>query len=388
MKEQRTETRSVQPILTLTSASALVQRREVSPVELTQACLRKVQELNPELNAFITVTDQSALEQAHRAEDEIRNGKWRGPLHGIPIALKDLIDTAGVRTTAASALFENRVPEKDAEVVRRLKEAGAVLVGKTNLHEFAYGGSSIISRFGAVRNPRATDRIAGGSSGGSAVAVAAGMCFGAIGTDTAGSIREPAALCGVVGLKPSYGLVSTRGIIPLAWSYDHVGPISRSVSDAALILQAIAGFDAADINSRELPLVDYKAALGSSIKGLRIGVPREVFLEGLDREVDAAFSDALQMLGTITADQREVSVPLEKDRTVANCESYVYHARYLAKSPDLYHPSTLARILAGEKVTAIQYIEGKQKLETTRRAVLDLFTAVDVLVTPTTPVPA
>jgi Asp-tRNA(Asn)/Glu-tRNA(Gln) amidotransferase A subunit family amidase len=160
------------------------------------------------------------------------------------------------------------------------------------------------------------------------------------------------------------------------------------VSDAALILQAIAGFDAADINSRELPLVDYKAALGSSIKGLRIGVPREVFLEGLDREVDAAFSDALQMLGTITADQREVSVPLEKDRTVANCESYVYHARYLAKSPDLYHPSTLARILAGEKVTAIQYIEGKQKLETTRRAVLDLFTAVDVLVTPTTPVPA
>jgi aspartyl-tRNA(Asn)/glutamyl-tRNA(Gln) amidotransferase subunit A len=215
--------------------SELLRQGSVSPVELTTACLARIEILNPRLNAFITVTAESALAQARQAEAEIRRGDWRGPLHGIPLALKDLIDTSGVRTTAASFVFKDRIPRDDAEVVCRLKAAGAVLLGKQNLHEFAYGGSSMISAFGEVRNAWNPEHIPGGSSGGSATAVAAGLGYGAIGTDTAGSVREPAALCGVVGLKPTYGRVSTRGVIPLSVSLDHVGPIGRTVADVAVI---------------------------------------------------------------------------------------------------------------------------------------------------------
>ena len=218
-------------------------RKELSPVEITRECLRRIERLNPRLNAFITVMAESALAEARAAEEEISRGKWRGPLHGIPIAVKDLIDTAGVRTTSASALHKDRVPREDAEVVRRLREAGAVIIGKNNLHEFAYGGSSLISHFGDVHNPWDVNRIAGGSSGGSAASVPAGMACAAIGTDTAGSIREPAALCGCVGIKPTYGRVSSRGVIPLSTSLDHVGPLAASVEDAAIVLQAIAGYD-------------------------------------------------------------------------------------------------------------------------------------------------
>ncbi len=231
--------------------SELLRQGSVSPVELTTDCLARIEKLNPKLNAFITVTADSALAAARQAEAEIRRGDWRGPLHGIPLALKDLIDTAGVRTTAASLLFKDRVPTEDAEVVRRLKAAGAVLLGKQNLHEFAYGGSSMVSAFGEVRNAWNREHIAGGSSGGSATAVAAGLGYGAIGTDTAGSIREPSALCGVVGLKPTYGRVSARGVIPLSISLDHVGPIGRTVADVAAILAAIAGHDPADKASVE-----------------------------------------------------------------------------------------------------------------------------------------
>jgi aspartyl-tRNA(Asn)/glutamyl-tRNA(Gln) amidotransferase subunit A len=228
----------------------LLRRREVSPVELTKNCLAQIEKLNSTLNAFITVTSDSALAQAHEAEEEILHGNWRGPLHGIPLALKDLIDTAGIRTTAASAVFKDRIPEEDAEVVRPLKDAGVIFLGKQNLHEFAYGGSSMISYYGEVHNPWDPARIAGGSSGGSAASVAAGLCYGAIATDTAGSVREPAALCGVVGLKPTYGRIGARGIIPLSPSLDHVGPIARTVSDAAVMLQAIAGHNENGANAR------------------------------------------------------------------------------------------------------------------------------------------
>src|SRR5438093_8794253 len=221
--------------------SELIQKGRVSPVEVTRECLETIERLNPTLNAFITVTAESALAEATKAEKEIQAGRWRGPLHGIPIGLKDLIDTAGVRTTAASAVHKDRIPTTDADVATKLRAAGAIFVGKHNLHEFAYGGSSLISHFGPVRNPVDPDFVAGGSSGGSAAAVASGMCYAAVGTDTAGSIREPASLCGVVGLKPTYGLVSTRGIIPLSQSLDHAGPITRTVEDAALVLDAIAG---------------------------------------------------------------------------------------------------------------------------------------------------
>src|SRR5271169_2738884 len=224
-----------------------LRRREVSPVEITRGCLERIERLNPALNAFITVTAESALAEARAAEAEIGRGEWRGPLHGVPVALKDLIETANVRTTSGSALHKDRIPDRDAEVVRRLRIAGAVILGKNNLHEFAYGGSSLVSHFCDVHNPWDLGRVAGGSSGGSAAAVVAGLAYAAIGTDTAGSIREPAALCGCVGLKPTYGRVSSQGVIPLSLSLDHVGPFAATVGDAAIVLQAIAGYDPGDL---------------------------------------------------------------------------------------------------------------------------------------------
>src|SRR3984957_2398178 len=238
----------------ISELSLRLRRKEISPVEITRACLDRIETRNPALNAFITVTVEPALAEASTAEAEILRGEWRGPLHAIPISLKDLIDTAGVRTTSASALHKDRLPAQDAEVVRRLRQAGAVIVGKNNLHEFAYGGSSLVSYFGDVHNPWDVGRIAGGSSGGSAAAVAAGLACAAIGTDTAGSIREPEALCGCVGLKPTYGRVSSRGVIPLSMSLDHVGPLATTVEDAAIVLQGIAGYDGAALTPAGGPL--------------------------------------------------------------------------------------------------------------------------------------
>src|SRR5579862_6844350 len=272
--------------LTLFEASALLRKKSASPLELTRACLERIAQLNPVLNAFITVTADGALEQARRAEAEIQRGEWKGPLHGIPIALKDLVDTSGLPTTAASNLFRERVPQEDAEIVFRLNAAGAVLLGKLNLHEFAYGGSGVIGAFPAARNPRNPKLITGGSSSGSAAAVAAELCYAAVGTDTAGSIRLPAALCGIVGLKPTYGRVSARGVIPLSWSLDHAAPMTRSVADAALLLQAIAGFDARDIASQEVSVPNYSSAFTSKgVSKLRLGVPRAGFYEALHPEI-------------------------------------------------------------------------------------------------------
>src|SRR5437667_10000352 len=227
--------------LTLSEASARIRAGRVTPTQLTEACLARIATYNPKLNCFITVMREHAMTQARELDAEQRAGRLRGPLHGIPIALKDNIDTAGVRTTAASAVFDDRVPAADAEVTRRLKAAGAILIGKTNLPEFAMGGTSATSYYGPVRNPWALDRNSGGSSGGSAAAVAAGLCYAALGTDTGGSIRTPASFCGCVGLKPTYGLVSIRGIIPLTLSLDHCGPLVRRVEDAAIVLAALAG---------------------------------------------------------------------------------------------------------------------------------------------------
>src|SRR2546429_2341696 len=263
--------------LSISQAAELLRQKKISPVDLTTACLDRIERLNPVLNAFITVTDESALAQARVAESEIQRDQWRGPRQGIPVGLKDLIDTAGVRTTCGSALFADRVPTEDAEVVQRLKRAGAVLVGKQNLQEFAYGGTCVSSHYGAVHNPWNPKHIAGGSSGGSAAAVAAGMCFGAIGSDTGGSIREPAAFCGIVGLKPTYGRVSTRGVVPLSWSLDHIGPICRNVRDSAILLQALAGYDADDASSQQVPVPDYSFALQQNPRQLRVGVARQVF---------------------------------------------------------------------------------------------------------------
>ncbi|OFV95386.1 MAG: hypothetical protein A3H28_02220 [Acidobacteria bacterium RIFCSPLOWO2_02_FULL_61_28] len=369
----------------------MVRRKKVSPVELTKACLARIEQWNPKLNAFVTVTAESALAEAREAEAEIQRGRWRGPLHGIPIGLKDLFDTAGVRTTGGSALYKDRIPTEDAEVVRRLKAAGAVLVGKNNMQEFAYGGGSIISYFGAVPNPWDTSRIAGGSSGGSAAAVAAGLCYGALGSDTGGSIRQPAAYCNLAGLKPTYGLVSTRGVIPLSWSLDHVGPLTRTVADAAVMLQAIAGYDPADTTSQDMKVPDYTAALRMKASSLRVGIVRDFFFEGIDREIEAAVNDALAVLGKLTAGLRETTIPAIRNESVRAvvraAEAYAYHAEFVAKTPELYQPETLKRIKPGAEVTAGAYIQGRRDLAQIRRAVREVFDSVDLLVTPTTLIP-
>jgi aspartyl-tRNA(Asn)/glutamyl-tRNA(Gln) amidotransferase subunit A len=373
---------------TIVELGPRLRRKEVSPVEVTRACLERIEKLNPALNAFITVTAESALAEARMAEIEISRGEWRGLLHGIPVALKDLIDTAGTRTTAASALFQDRVPTEDAEVVRRLRLAGAVILGKNNLHECAYGGSSLISFFGDVHNPQNTAHIAGGSSGGSAAAVAAGLCYAAIGTDTAGSIREPAALCGCVGIKPTYGRVSARGVIPLSWSLDHVGPLAGTVGDVAAVLQAIAGYDPLDVCSVDVPVADYVSPLGDATKTFRVGVPRAYFYDDLDGEVRAAVEQALAVIGTLVAEVHDVQIEVPTDRTVQTAEAYAFHADRAARTPELYLPETLRRIRKGEDVSAGEYIQRRRELEQARRRAHDIFTDVDLLVTPTMPIPA
>jgi len=374
--------------LSLSEASELARNKKISPVELTQACLRRTEQLNPKLNAFITVTADAALAQAREAEADIQRGRWKGPLHGIPIALKDLVDTAGVRTTAASALFKDRIPAQDAEIVRRLKAAGAVLLGKLNMHEFAYGGSSVISFFGPVRNPWALDTSAGGSSAGSAATVAAGLCYGAIGSDTGGSIRQPAAYCGIVGLKPTYGRVSTRGVIPLSWSLDHLGPMTRTVRDAALMLQTLAGYDPEDTTSTDTPIPDYAAALGKKTN-FRLGIPRAYFYDGLHPEIQAAMTAALSVLGKLTAGQRDIEIQTgsEAATLVLRAEAYAYHQENAAKKPELYQPETLKRIRSGSEISASSYISGRRQLDQLRRSTQKIFETVDLLVTPSSPVP-
>jgi len=362
----------------------LLHSRQVSPVELTQECLARIEKLNLVLNAFITITADSAMAEARRAETEITRGEWRGPLHGIPLALKDLIDTASIRTTAASAVFKDRVPTEDAEVAHRLKQAGAILLGKQNLHEFAYGGSSLVSYFGDVHNAWNPEHIAGGSSGGSATAVAAGMCYGAIGTDTAGSIREPASLCGVVGLKPTFGAVSTRGVIPLSQSLDHVGTIARTVEDAAIIFQAIA---------KETDVVQgWGSASPVRIEDppahkLRIAVPRKFFCEELDPEVASAFEQALSVLSTMS-DISEINLEVPTDRTLQKAESYAYHAKFVRQSPELYQPETLRRIRTGEDISPEDAARCKRDLQEARKQIASVFDSIDLLVTPTAPIPA
>jgi len=365
-------------------ASVLLRSGKISPVELTQECLARIEKLNLVLNAFITITADSAMTEARRAETEITRGEWRGPLHGIPLALKDLIDTASIRTTAASALFNDRIPTEDAEVTHRLKQAGAILLGKQNLHEFAYGGSSLVSYFGDVRNAWNPEHIAGGSSGGSATAVAAGMCYGAIGTDTAGSIREPAALCGVVGLKPTYGAVSTRGVIPLSVSLDHVGTIARTVEDAEIIFQAIANE------------TDAVRRWGSASSGgiedpphhkLRVAIPRKFFCDELDPEVASAFEKALSVLSTMS-EISELALEVPTDRTLQKAESYAYHAKFARQSPELYQPETLKRIRTGENISREDAARCQRELQEARKQIASVLDATDLLVTPTTPIPA
>lgn len=370
--------------LTLRQASDLVRRGDVSPVDLTEACLARIDRHNPAINAFITVTRDRALAVARDLTQELRRGRRRGPLHGIPIALKDNIDTAGVRTTAASGVLRDRVPAEDAEVVVRLEKAGAVLLGKLNLHEFALGGTSAVTYFGPVRNPWNLDRIAGGSSGGSAAAVAAGLCFGTLGTDTGGSIRIPASLCGIVGFKPTYGRVSNRGVIPMAWTLDHVGPMCKTVEDAGLMLAAIAGYDGLDPTSVDAPVADYARAVRMETTRLRVGVVRAPFFENLDPEVANAVEAAIDVVRRLTAGVREVELPPPGNiADVWNPEIYAYHEEWITKTPELYQAATRNLIQAAGKTNAATYAQARRRVDILRRDIRTTFGTVDVLLTPT-----
>jgi aspartyl-tRNA(Asn)/glutamyl-tRNA(Gln) amidotransferase subunit A len=362
----------------LSEASRLVRGRQISPVELTRDSLKQIAQLNPTLNAFILVLETAAMVEAREAEREIESGRWRGPLHGIPMGVKDLIDTRGLPTTAASAVFRDRVPTEDAEVMRQLKHAGGILLGKQNLHEFAYGGSSLISHFGPVRNPVNPECIAGGSSGGSAAAVRAGMCYAAIGTDTAGSVREPAALCGVVGLKPSYGLLSTQGVIPLSPSLDHLGLFTQTVEDAAIVLDALTEGSGGD----------YQENLRQGLEEFVIGIPQAYFFEDLDSQVEAKVEEAIEHCKRLATSVREVHLPLSTDRTLQSAEAYSYHRQMLNVSAELYQPETIRRIRTGENVTQEQYQDSLRRLEEIREQTIAAFRGIDACLMPTTPMPA
>jgi aspartyl-tRNA(Asn)/glutamyl-tRNA(Gln) amidotransferase subunit A len=372
--------------LSIAEASRRIAARDLSPVELTSAYLERIEAIDPRVNSYITVTADRALEQARALEAELARGRNRGPLHGIPIGLKDNIDTAGVLTTAASAVYADRVPTEDAECVRKLRDAGAVLLGKLNMHEFAYGGTSAVTHYGPVHNPWDLEVNPGGSSGGSAAAVAARLCAAALGTDTAASVRFPAACCGVAGLKATHGLASIRGIVPLSELHDHVGPLARSVEDCALVLNALVGFDPLDPVSILAVKEDYRAAIGYDVRRLRIGIPRTPFFDQLDPEIDAAVSAALEVLVDLTAGPtRDVSIAAPDTYALLDAETYAYHAPLLADPAKraLYNPLTLQRVMGGSSVPAGVYIEQRRRMQIARNTIDEVFADVELLVAPT-----
>ncbi len=387
--------------LTLEELSPLLRHRRVSPVEVARAYLERIDALDEALNAYITVTGDQALAAARRCEEEILRGDYRGPLHGVPVALKDLYDTAGVRTTAASKIYAQRVPAEDAASVARLRAAGAVIIGKTNLHEFAYGVTTDSSFFGPTRNPWDVERVAGGSSGGSGAAVAAGLCAAATGSDTGGSIRIPAALCGIVGLKPTYGRISCHGLLPLSWTLDHPGPMTCSVYGAAVMLAAMAGYDPRDPASADVPVPSYTAGLRDGVaspalslsKGLLIGLDSQWALSGIHEEVRAAFQEALMVLEGLGAEIVEVSVPqieegMQAALTILMAEATGIHEEFLRTRPDDYQPDVHARLEKGFPISGSDYGRARRTGELLRRDFIVLFQKVDLLATPMCGIPA
>jgi len=371
--------------LSILEAGKRIAARQLSPVELTRAYLARIEKIDRRVNSYITVTAERALEQARALEAEITRGQNRGPLHGIPIGLKDNIDTAGVLTTAASAVYADRVPNTDAECVRKLRDAGAVFLGKLNMHEFAYGGTCTVSHYGPVRNPWSLAYTPGGSSGGSAAAVAARLCAAALGTDTAASIRLPAAYCGVTGFKATHGLASIRGIVPLSEMHDHVGPLARSVADCALVMNALTGFDPLDPVSIRVDRANWGETLSADVSRLRIGIPRAPFFQGLDPEIAAATDAALSALKGMTGGLTEVELPAVDSFAVLNAEIYEYHASMVADlvRRALYKPQTLGRIMGGANVPSTEFLRAYRRMVVARNTVGELFSNVDVLVAPT-----
>ncbi|HET8575853.1 MAG TPA: amidase [Methylomirabilota bacterium] len=375
--------------------SRLIASKEASPVEIVQAHLDRIAALDGTLKAYITVMADSALQSAKTAEAAVMTGNGLGPLHGVPIGLKDLYCTKGVKTTGGSKILADWVPADDATVVSRLTTAGAIVLGKLNMHEFAYGPEGLNLHYGTSWNPwdKATHRICGGSSSGSGAAVAAGICPGALGSDTGGSIRIPASLCGITGIKPTYGRVSRAGVLPLAWSLDHVGPMCRTAADCALMLGAMAGYDPRDPTTSVLPVPDYLAALSGQVQGLRIGVLRAFFLESTDPAVRALVESAVKTLEGLGASSQEVNLELTKHSAAASYavispEAYAYHEKWIKSRPRDYGADVRQRLLVGAFVSGADYLKGQRARALIRDEVDRALTKLDVLVCAATPMPA
>jgi len=369
-----------------------IARREVSPVEVARAHLARIALLDAKLNAFLLVTTNRALAEAAVAEREIAAGQVRGPLHGVPMALKDLFDTAGVRTTAGSKILAENVPARDAAAVERLRAAGLVLLGKTNLYEFAFGTTNDNPHYGPARNPWDLERSPGGSSGGSGAALAMGLCAVSLGTDTGGSIRIPAGACGVVGLKPTLGRVSRRGVTPLAWSFDTVGPMTRTVEDVALMLNAIAGPDAEDEWCAARPAEDFTRDLEAGVRGLTLGLPREWFFEGVEPGIEATVRDAIGVLEREGARRVEMPLPGMADAHTAHhailaAEAAAFHGPWLRERPDDYGSDVRRGLELGQLIPAVDYVNARRVQAIVRATFRAALAEADVLVTPCLPQP-
>ena len=380
--------------LSLAALATALRERRLSPVEVVGTLLERIEATDEELNAFITVLPEKALGEAARVEKEIQAGGYRGPLHGVPVGLKDLFYTEGVPTTMGSAFFEDYIPDYSATVVTKLEEAGAIIIGKTNTHEFAYGPTGDRSYFGPTRNPHDPARIPGGSSGGSGAAVAAGLCYAALGSDTAASVRVPAALCGVVGMKPTFGRVSKSGVFPLAWTLDHVGPLTRTVEDNALLLNVLVGHDPGDPYSADRPVEDFTRELRRSVRGGVVGVPNSHYFENVESEVEGRVRDALEVFQSLEVEVREVEIAtlseaLKAQRIILAAEAYAVHKERLESEPGKFGDEARERIRDGENVKAHRYVTAQQ---VTKRRSLEEFERVleevDALLTPTVPIPA
>jgi aspartyl-tRNA(Asn)/glutamyl-tRNA(Gln) amidotransferase subunit A len=379
--------------LEIVEVAPLLRDRKVSPVELTESYLDRIARLDPHLNTFIRVMPDEARAAAREAELEIGRGTWRGPLHGVPLGIKDLFDVAGVPTTMGSKILADNVPTRDATVVDRLKTAGAVILGKQNLHEFAFGITSENPHYGVVRNPWDLDRVPGGSSGGTAAAVAAGLCAAGMGSDTGASIRAPASFCGTVGLKPTYGRVSRAGALPLAWSLDHAGPLARSVGDCAVVMQAIAGADPRDPAASTEHVPDFAADLRRGVRGLRLGIPREYFFDIVEPEVRRLFDEAIATLARLGAQVEEVSLPHVEHAQVAgnvimSSEAAAWHAAWLRERPGDYGADVLQRIRGGLLIHATEYLHSQQMRTLIQHDFARAFERVQVVLSPTVPLVA
>ena len=378
--------------MTISEAAALLREKKISSVELTKAALKTIEEQNPRLNAFITITANEALEEAAASDSRRARKRDLGSLDGIPIALKDLFYTKGIRTTAGSLIYRDFVPDFDSAVTEKLQLAGAVMVGKTGMHELAYGVTSNNPHFGAVRNPHDPNCVPGGSSGGSGAAVASGMCFMAMGSDTGGSIRIPAAFCGTVGLKPTYGRVSRYGSMPLGFSLDHMGPLTRSVGDAGIVLNALAGFDPRDDSTSHKPVADYSGATATRLDGMRIGVPKNFFLERVSPEMLASYRKCVQTAAGLGAHVVEVLVP---DIAALNTIGRVI---LLAEASALMEPhlgdrgefgvDVLALFDQGRLIPATDYVNAQRRRRMMQQEFRVLFESIDCLFTPVTPTAA